>query len=91
MGTFEYILTPRLWKTLKVKMGEKKNNLGVIIQENRFYCRKCGKEFEIGDIVISKPIRNGKKVLYHKACYESTFVFRPRYLELAKIYVKKYA
>ena len=58
----EYILTIRLYKTLEKKLGE------------RFKCRKCGFPFQIGDVVVSKPIRGGRKVLYHEKCYEELFV-----------------
>ena len=67
------LLTPRIYHMYETRLGTKRNNLGFIVQEDRFKCRKCGKKFEIGDIIISKPKRNGKHVLYHLSCYDSMF------------------
>jgi|GEM_PF-5152482 len=71
---YEYLLTVQKFKALEKKLGEKRDKLGNIIQENRFFCRKCGKAFNYGDIVVSKPKRNGRRVLYHKPCYEGLWL-----------------
>lgn len=78
MGKQEYILTPKLYKTLKKKIEttNKQNSrkpFAVKRLDRKFTCRKCGKPFEIGDIIVSKPVRSGRKRYYHKSCFESMF------------------
>lgn len=43
------------------------------------------KKFDIGDKVISKSCRYGRRVLYHKKCYENMFIEVEESLKFALI------
>jgi len=70
-----YILTVKLYKTLKKKIEKRKPKKPWErpTRERKFVCQKCKFPFQIGDIIVSKPIRDGKRVFYHQSCYENMF------------------
>jgi len=72
-------LTPKLYKTLAKRFSnnkKEKRNLKLSFRirgKVEFKCFKCGFPFQIGNIIVSKTIRGGRKRYYHKECYDSMF------------------
>jgi len=42
------------------------------MRDTKSACRKCGKKFQIGDVVLANFARNTHK--YHLSCWERLFI-----------------
>ncbi len=55
-----YVLKKRVYSSMKARFGE------------AFRCSQCNREFQLYDIIMSKPSRSRSKVKwYHLSCYEA--------------------
>jgi len=82
MATDEYLLTPKLYKRfVKHFENENKKQDKPLSYRNRgkveWKCSRCGFPFQIGDVIVSKTIRGGRKRYYHKTCWEKMFIDVP--------------
>ena len=54
-----YVLKQRTYSSMRARYGDK------------FICSQCQREFQLYDMVMSKPSRRGSKAKwYHLPCYE---------------------
>ena len=55
-----YVLKEGVYQSMKARFGDE------------FRCSQCDREFQMYDVVMSKPSRRGSRVKwYHLSCYES--------------------
>ena len=55
-----YVLKEGVYQSMKARFGAD------------FRCSQCDREFQLYDVVMSKPSRRGSRVKwYHLACYEA--------------------
>ena len=55
-----YVLKEGVYQSMKARFG------------GNFRCSQCDREFQLYDVVMSKPSRRGSRVKwYHLSCYES--------------------
>ena len=55
-----YVLKEGVYQSMKARFGAD------------FRCSQCNREFQLYDVVMSKPSRRGSRVKwYHLACYEA--------------------
>ena len=58
-----YVLKQRTYSSMRARYGAK------------FRCSQCQREFQLYDMVMSKPSRRGSKAKwYHLSCYEALLI-----------------
>ena len=59
-----YTLKKKVYESMRARFGKE------------FRCSQCDREFQMYDVVMSKPSRRGSKVKwYHLSCYEALLLY----------------